>query len=93
MINMSNAFVFLNCDIGAESEIIEKMSKIAGVSETARVSGVYDIIAKVSEESKESIARLVKQIRGIANVRSSLTMIVAEEHVRHLAGIKQASAL
>ncbi len=78
MINMSNAFVFLNCDIGAEPEIIEKMSKIAGVSETSRVSGVYDIVAKVSEESKESIARLVKQIRGIANVRSSLTMIVAE---------------
>jgi hypothetical protein len=93
MINMSNAFVFLNCDIGAEPEIIDRINKIAGVSETAQVSGVYDIVAKVSEESKESIARLVKQIRGIANVRSSLTMIVAEDSVRHLAGVKQASAL
>ena len=91
MINMSNAFVFLNCDIGTEPAIIDEMNKIAGVSETARVSGVYDIVAKVSEESKESIARLVKQIRGIANVRSSLTMVVAEDPVRYLAGVKQAS--
>ena len=88
MINMSNAFVFLNCDIGTEPAIIDEMNKIAGVSETARVSGVYDIVAKVSEESKESIARLVKQIRGIANVRSSLTMIVAEDPVKHPPGIK-----
>jgi DNA-binding Lrp family transcriptional regulator len=94
MINMSNAFVFLNCDIGTELEIIDKMNKIAGVSETVRVSGIYDIIAKVREESKESISRLVKQIRGIDNVRSSLTMIVAEDPVRHLKDVyKLASAL
>lgn len=81
MINMSNAFVFLNCDLGAELDIIREMSKMPGVSETSRVSGIYDIVAKVSEESKESIVRLIKQIRGIENVRSSLTMIVAEDQV------------
>lgn len=81
MINMSSAFVFLNCDIGSEPEIIYEMNKISGVSETARLSGNYDIVAKVSKESREGIVRLVRQIRGIANVRSSLTMIVAEDPI------------
>lgn len=86
MINMSRAFVFLNCDIGAESAIIGEMNKIAGISEIAQVSGIYDIVAKVNEESKESVTRLVKQIRGIDSVRSSLTMIVAEDPMKHPAG-------
>lgn len=76
---MSNAFVFLNCDIGAEPEIISEMNKINGVSEVARVSGVYDIVARISEESRESIAVLVKKIRGISSIRSSLTMVIAED--------------
>jgi DNA-binding Lrp family transcriptional regulator len=43
------------------------------------LSGVYDIVAKVSEESREDIAKSVRKIRAIANIRSSLTMIVAEK--------------
>jgi DNA-binding Lrp family transcriptional regulator len=82
-IGMSRAFVFLNCDIGAEPEIIDEIRGISGVSEAVRVSGVYDIVAKLSDESKENIAKLVKKIRGIANIRSSLTMIVTEESMEH----------
>ena len=78
---MLSAFVFLNCEFGSEPEIIDEMKGMSGVSETARVSGVYDIVAKVREESKENIVKLVKKIRAIANIKSSLTMIVSEEHV------------
>lgn len=77
---MLNAFVFLNCDIGTESAIVSEISDISGVYEAVRVSGVYDVVAKVSEESRENIAKSVKKIRAIANIRSSLTMIVSEEH-------------
>jgi len=70
----------LNCDIGAEGAIINQMNTISGVSEAVRVSGVYDIVAKLSDESKEKISLLVKKIRAIANIRSSLTMIVASEN-------------
>jgi DNA-binding Lrp family transcriptional regulator len=76
---MSSAFVFLNCDIGTEHDLIDKISGMPGVSEAVRVSGVYDIVAKVSEECREDLAELVKKIRAIANIRSSLTMIVSEE--------------
>lgn len=85
IINVLNAFVFLNCDIAAEPAIIKEMNKIAGVSEAVRVSGIYDVVAKVSEESRGNIVKLVKEIRGIPSVRSSLTMIIAEGSVKPLA--------
>ena len=79
MLNMLNAFVFLNCDIGTEPAILNEITNISGVSEAVELSGVYDIVAKVSEESREDIAKSVRKIRAIANIRSSLTMIVAEK--------------
>ncbi len=79
MVNMLNAFVFLNCDFGTEPAILNEITDISGVSEAVQLSGVYDIVAKVSEESREDIAKSVRKIRAIANIRSSLTMIVAEK--------------
>ena len=76
---MLNAFVFLNCDIGTEPAILNEITDISGVSEAVQLSGVYDIVAKVSEESREDIAKSVRKIRTIANIKSSLTMIVSEE--------------
>ena len=79
MVNMLNAFVFLNCDIGTEPSILNEITDISGVSEAVELSGVYDIVAKVSEESREDITKSVRKIRAIPNIRSSLTMIVAEK--------------
>jgi hypothetical protein len=75
---MSRAFVLLNCDIGAENAIISEISGISGVSEATGLSGVYDIIAKLNAESDNGISKIVTKIRSVANIRSSLTMIVAE---------------
>ena len=76
---MSTAFVFLNCDIGKENAIIHEIRGVAGVSEAVRITGVYDIVAKVSEESREHMSKVVRKIRAIATVRSTLTMVVAED--------------
>lgn len=76
---MFTAFVFLNCNLGTEHTTIEKMNDISGVSEAVRVSGVYDIVAKVSALSREHVSKVVKTIRTIADIRSSLTMVVTED--------------
>ena len=76
---MSTAFVLLNCELGSEHTIIDEMKTITGVSEAVRVSGVYDIVAKVNDQSREYISKVVKKIRAIANIRSSLTMVVTED--------------
>jgi hypothetical protein len=75
---MSRAFVLLNCDTGTENAIISTISGISGVSEATGLSGVYDIIAKLNAESDNGISRIVTKIRSIANIRSSLTMIIAD---------------
>ncbi len=79
IVHMLNAFVFLNCDIGTEPAILNEIINISGVSEAVQLSGIYDIVAKVSEESREDVAKSVRKIRAIANIRSSLTMIASEE--------------
>ena len=76
---MLNAFVFLNCDIGTEPTILNEITDISGVSKAVGLIGVYDIVAEGSEESREDLAKSVRKIRAIANVRSSLTMIVSEK--------------
>lgn len=77
---MSKALVFLNCELGTERNILDEMNGMSGVSEAKRVSGIYDIVAKLSAESEDGISKIVKRFRLISNIRSSLTMIVAEKH-------------
>ncbi|HKU48321.1 MAG TPA: Lrp/AsnC ligand binding domain-containing protein [Nitrososphaera sp.] len=76
---MSKAFVFLNCDIGAEKGIISQMRGILGVSRANGVSGIYDIVAEVNADSQPGIAQIVKKLRSIASIRSCLTMMVVAE--------------
>jgi hypothetical protein len=76
---MLNAFLFLNCNIGTKPAIVNEISSMSGVSKAVQVSGVYDIVAKMSQESAEDIAKSVRKIRAIANITSSLTMIVPKE--------------
>jgi len=81
---MSTAFVFSNCELGTERAIIDEMRGISGVSEAVRVTGVYDIVEKWSDESREHMSKVIMKIRGISNIRSSLTMVVTEDVVKHL---------
>jgi hypothetical protein len=76
---MTLAFVFLNCDIGAEKSVLGDMKGISGVSEAMGVSGIYDIVAKLHASSNDGITNILRKFHLIAHVRSCSTMIVAEE--------------
>lgn len=76
---MSKAFIFLNCDQGAEKSIMTQMKNIFGVSRASGLSGIYDIVAEVDAESAKGISGVVKRFRSIDSVRSCLTMIVADQ--------------
>jgi hypothetical protein len=78
---MSKAFVFLNCDAGAEKSIIMQMKNIFGVSQANGVSGIYDIVAEVNADSEKGVAGIVRKFRSLDSIRSCLTMIVAEKRV------------
>lgn len=76
---MSKAFVFLNCDAGAEKEIVSEMTDISGVLRATKISGIYDIVAELNAESESGIAKIVRKLRAISRIRSCLTMIVVAD--------------
>jgi DNA-binding Lrp family transcriptional regulator len=76
---MPTAYVLLNCDLGAESDIIKKIKQVPEVVEVSGVFGVYDIIVRVSSDDMDKLREIITwNIRKIEKVRSTLTMIVIE---------------
>ncbi len=76
---MPTAYVLLNCDLGSESEIINKIKEVPEVIEVNGVFGVYDIIVRISSDNMDKLREIITwKIRKIDKVRSTLTMIVIE---------------
>jgi len=70
------AFVLLNSEIGFERDVLEVLKDIPGVREAFMVYGVYDIIIQVEADTIEDLKELIREIRQMEKVRSTLTMIV-----------------
>jgi DNA-binding Lrp family transcriptional regulator len=76
---MPTAFVLINAELGKEEGILKELRSISSCKEAHFVYGVYDIIAKVEAESMEKLKEIVTfKIRRLPDVRSTLTMTVAE---------------
>jgi DNA-binding Lrp family transcriptional regulator len=76
---MPVAFVLINAELGKEQGILKELRSIPSVKEAHFVYGVYDIITKVEAESMEKLKEIVTfKIRRLTDVRSTLTMTVAE---------------
>ena len=77
---MPMAFILINSEIGAEESVLNSLRDLEGVEEAYIVYGVYDIIAKIREETMEKLKELITwQIRRLDKVRSTLTMIIVEK--------------
>lgn len=74
---MATAFVLINAEIGAESDVLKDLKAISEVKEAHMVYGVYDIIARVETETMQELKDIISwKIRRLDKVRSTLTMIV-----------------
>jgi DNA-binding Lrp family transcriptional regulator len=76
---MPTAFVMVNCDLEIESEqkAINKQKSVPGVIGVSKVTGVYDIVVKITSDTLESLKEIItRDIRTIDIIRS--TMIVIE---------------
>jgi DNA-binding Lrp family transcriptional regulator len=77
---MPIAYVLLNTEIGAESQVLKALKKIEGVEEAHNLWGVYDIIANVKAENMEMLRYIItKRIGEIGRINSKLTMIITDK--------------
>ena len=76
---MPLAFLLINADLGSVDNIVGELQKIPNVKESYAVYGLFDIVAKVEAESMDKLKEIVTlKIRRLENVRSTLTLMVAE---------------
>jgi DNA-binding Lrp family transcriptional regulator len=76
---MPTAYVFINYEIGAEQNILNKLKTIPGVTEASEVNGVYDIVVKMTSKSLDKLKETItRDIRTIDTIRSTMTLIVIE---------------
>jgi len=78
-LEIPQAFVLVNADLGAEEDLLKKLREIPNVKEVYVVYGVYDIVARVEADTMEKVKETITwHIRRLDKVRSTLTMIVVE---------------
>ncbi len=73
---MVTAYVLLNTELDAETEVMKDMKMIVEIKEAHMVYGVYDIIARIEADTLEDLKNIISwKVRRINRVRSTLTMI------------------
>ncbi len=73
---MTDAYVMLNCELGAEAEIIEKLKELEQVTDVFETIGTHDMLVKLQADNFEKIREVVsRNIQQLPKVRSTSTLI------------------
>ena len=73
---MTDAYVMLNCELGAEDVIIEQLKELEQVVDVFETIGTHDMMVKLQAENFEKIREIVSwNIQKLKNVRATSTLI------------------
>ena len=76
---MTIAYVLVNCDLGAEEELIEELKEIEQVKDVFETIGTHDMMVKLDAENFEKVREIVSwNIQQMKKVRSTSTLIRKE---------------
>lgn len=76
---MTIAYVLLNCELGAETDLIEKLKELEQVKDVFETIGTHDMMVKLEAENFEKIREIVSwNIQKLDKVRSTSTLIRKE---------------
>ncbi|MCH9657284.1 Lrp/AsnC ligand binding domain-containing protein [archaeon] len=76
---MTDAYVMLNCDLGAEIAIMEQLRELEQVVDVFETIGTHDMLVKLQAENFEKVREVVsRNIQQLKNVRSTSTLIKQE---------------
>ena len=72
--------MLVDCSIGTDDEVIDRLRKIPAVAYAYRLIGYHDIIVKVESDSEEELRKAIStRIRTLNNILSTITMVVLEK--------------
>jgi DNA-binding Lrp family transcriptional regulator len=72
------AFILMNVNLGCEIEVLKALRNVQGFEEAFYVFGDYDMIAKVTANTMDELNQIVSQVRKLANIRSTATIITRD---------------
>lgn len=79
----ASAIVLIQTEIGAETKVLDELTKLPEVKEAYVVYGTYDIVVKLESDALEKIREIVtNRIRRLPDIRTTVTMIVVEERIK-----------
>ena len=69
----------MNCELGAEREIISALKAIKWIKEVHGTLGLYDIVVQIESDSEEMIRKnITEHIRKMPKIRSTMTLTRSE---------------
>lgn len=72
---MDTSYVLIQCDLGAEADIIKEIEKIPEVKEVRGTYGIYDIFCKIQTDDKTKLDEIItSQIRKVPRLRATITL-------------------
>ncbi len=73
---MAKAFVLINCDLGAEDQVISELKSLDCDKDVYRTFGYYDILANLQCDNLEDLRQLIiSEVRRIKKIRSTITLM------------------
>lgn len=72
---MESAYILINTETGKEYEVYNAVKEMKGAVEVQIVYGLYDIVMKVESPDSDGIRELIKVIRDLKDIKSTLTLI------------------
>jgi uncharacterized protein with GYD domain len=73
---MHKGFILLNCDLGAEEYIVDKLKQMQDISNAYLTFGAYDVIAEIKSENQDEFEKMIATIRKLSRVVSTMTLNV-----------------
>jgi DNA-binding Lrp family transcriptional regulator len=76
---MVTAVLLVNTELGAETQVLNRLKKLEGVEEAHALYSVYDLMVKVKANSLDKLKDLIAySIRRLAGINALLTVMIAE---------------
>ena len=73
---MHKGFILLNCDLGAEGYIVDKLKQMEHITNAYLTFGAYDVIAEIQTDDQDKFERAIATIRRLSRVVSTMTLNV-----------------